>query len=158
MERFDKIVKGSLKTPFYICSFLLFVFLLSRLTKSNWEEVDYTFVKADSVGGNDGAIPAICKLNELVEGNFLDRSYYEASAFETTSWGRLFANYNKKYQALFIGTGDGWSYFFYATPEQLKMIADRRIPANKLHLFLKPFPQKHLGEIPTRSRDLFSVF
>lgn len=134
------------------------IYLVSKVTKSNWAEVDYTFVKVDSVGGDGGDIPAIHKLNELVEENFLNRDYYEASSFETTSWGGWYANYNKKHQAIFIGMSDGWSYFFYATPAELKTIADRKIPAYRLHQFLKPFPSEKLGEIPTRSRDLFSFF
>ena len=148
----------NLRLPLYICSFVIVIYLVSKVTKSNWAEVDYTFVKADSVSADGGDIPAIHKLNELVEENFLNRNYYEASSFETTSWGRWYANYNKKHQAIFIGMSDGWSYFFYATPAELKMIADRKIPAYKLHEFLKPFPPKYLGEIPTRSKDLFSFF
>jgi hypothetical protein len=147
-----------LKIPFYICSFVLVIYLVSKLTKSNSAQVDYTFVKADSVGGDGGDIPAIQKLNELVMENYLDRGYYEACPFEKTSWHRWYANYNKEYKALLIGGNDGWSYYFYATPAELKLIADRKIPAYNLHKFLKPFPRKYLGEIPTRSRDLFSVF
>ena len=146
------------KIALYICSFILVIYLVSKLSKSNSAEVDYTFIKVDSVGGNGGDIPAIKELNELVQENFLNRNYYEASSFEKTSWFRLYANYNKKHQALFIGSADGWSYFFYATPAELKMIADRQIPAYKLHQFLKPFPSKYLVVIPTRSRDLFSIF
>ena len=151
-------IPKNMKLLIYICSFILLIYAVSKVTTSNWAEVEYISISADSVGGNGGDIPAIRMLNELVEGNFLDRDYYEVSAVEMTSWGRWFANYNKKHQALFIGTSDGWSYFFYATPQQLKMIADRKIPAYKFKQFLKPFPQELLGEIPTRSRDWISVF
>jgi len=153
-----KMIPKNLKVTIYACSFALLMYSVSKVTKSNSAEVNYTSVHTDSVGGNGGDIPVIHKLNELVEENFLDRKYYEASSFETTSWGRWFANYNKKHQSLCIGTSDGWSYYFYATPAQLKMIADRKIPACKLHQFLRPFPSKYLGEIQTRSRDLFSFF
>ncbi|MCE6991477.1 hypothetical protein [Dyadobacter sp. CY323] len=151
-------IKKKSKAAFYIFSFILVIFIASKVSKTNSTEVDYTFVKADSVGSSGGDVPAIKELNKLVQENFLNRTYYEASSFETTSWYRLYANYNKKHQALFIGSADGWSYFFYATPGQLKMITDHQIPAYKLHQYLKPFPSKYLGEIPTRSRDLFSIF
>jgi hypothetical protein len=137
---------------------ILIIYLTSKLSKSNSAEVDYNFVKPDSVGGGGGDVPAIKKLNALVQENFLKRTYYEASASETTTWYRLYANYNTKHNALFIGTADGWAYFFYATPKELKMIADREIPAYKLHEFLKPFPKEKLDQIPTRSRSDFSIF
>ena len=132
--------------------------LVSKLTKSNSAQVDYTFVKADIVASSGEDVPAIKELNKLVQKNFLNKNYYEASSFEMAYWYRLYANYNKKHQALFIGTSDGWSYSFYATPGQLKMIADHQIPAFKLHQFLKPFPQELLDEIPTRSRTMFPLF
>ena len=146
------------KTALFICSFLLVIFIASKVSKSNSAEVDYTFVKADSVGGIGGDIPAMRELNKLVQDNFLDRNYYEASAYETTTWNRLYANYNKKHQALCIGGADGWSYFFYATPAEIKMIAEREIPGYRFHQFLKPFPAEYLGDIPTRSRSYFSIF
>jgi hypothetical protein len=158
MRRLSTRIQKNLKVTFYMCLIILFIYVVPQITKSNSAEVDYTSVKADSVGGDGGDIPAIHKLNQLVRENFLDRDYYEARSFETTSWGGWYANYNKKHQAIFIGMSDGWSYFFYATPRELKMIANRKIPAYKLHQFLKPFPPEYLGEIPTRSRDLFSVF
>lgn len=68
-------IPKNLKLPFYICSFVVVIYLVSKVTKSNSAEVDYTFVKADSVGGSGGDISAIHKLNELVEENFFDRSY-----------------------------------------------------------------------------------
>ena len=151
-------IPKNMKLLIYICSFILLIYAVSKVTTSNWAEVEHTSVKIDSLGGDGRDIAAFYKLNQLVEGNFLDRDYYEASARSTTSGGRWFANYNKKYQALFLGTIDGWSYFFYATPQQLKMIADRKIPAYKFKQFLKPFPQELLNEIPTRSRDWISVF
>ena len=151
-------IPTNLKIPFFIALSIFIIYLVSKLTRSNFAEVEYTFVKADSIGGNGGDIPALRKLNELVEKNYLNRSYYEASSIETASGMRWFVNYNKNHQALFIGTNDGWSYFFYATPLQLKMIADRKIPAYKFHQFLKPFPPEFLGEVPTRSRDIFLFF
>lgn len=146
------------KIALYICLFILITYITSKLSKSNSSEVEYTFVTADSVGSSGGDIPAIKELNRLVEKNYLKRNYYESNSFETTSWYRLYANYNTKHQALFIGDADGWSYFFYATPVELKMIADRGIPAYKLNQFLKPFPEEYLDEIPTRSRNYFSIF
>ena len=53
---------------------------------------------------------AIRELSKLVEGNFLNREYYEAVAY-TDEAMRYYANYNKKHQVLLI-TGDpqsGWS-------------------------------------------------
>jgi hypothetical protein len=142
----------------YACLFILVLFAISKVSKSNSAEVDYTATVPDSAGGSGGEIPAIAKLNEMVAANFLNRDYYEVSAFETSSWFRLYTNYNKKHQALFIGTVDGWSSYYYATPQQLKFIADRKIPGYKFHEFLKPFPTNALGDIPTRSRSYFSFF
>jgi len=101
-----------LKVPFYICWFVLVIYLVSKVTNSNSAEVEYAFVKADSVGSIGGDVPAIKELNKLVQENFLNRNYYETSSIETTSGYRMYANYNKKHQALFIGSADGWSYFF----------------------------------------------
>lgn len=158
-------MKLRLKFPFkpstaslYICLILSIAFLISKITKSNSAEVDYHSDHAGNFAGSGGDLVAIQKLNKLVEENFLDRKYYEVSSFEKGTWYRTYANYNKKYKAIFIGDGDGWSYFFYATPAELKMISDHKIPANKFHFYLKPFPPKFLGQIPTRSRDFFSFF
>ncbi|MCF0069801.1 hypothetical protein LZD49_04910 [Dyadobacter sp. CY261] len=142
----------------YACSFILIIFVVSKVSKSNSAEVDYTATKPDRFGGTGGDIPAIVKLNEMVEENFLNRDYYEVSAFETRSWFRFYANYNKRHRALLIGTADGWSSFFYATPQELDSIADHKIPVYKFREFLRPFPTQFLGDIPTRSRDSFSIF
>ena len=104
-------IPKKLKMPIYICSFILVIYAVSKVSTSNWAEVEHTSVKIDSLGGDGRDIAAFYKLNQLVEENFLDRDYYEASARSTTSGGRWFANYNKKYQALFLGTIDGWSSF-----------------------------------------------
>lgn len=143
----------NLKGVAYLCVFISIVCIISALSKSNSVTVDHTFVKTDDVGGTGGDVPAIRALNGLVQANFLDRDYYEASSIETSSGLRIYANYNKKHQALFIGTADGWSFFYYATPAELNMIADHSIPAHKLHEFLRPFPEERLDEIPTRSRS-----
>jgi len=86
--------------------------LVSKLTKSNSAQVDYTFVKADIVASSGEDVPAIKELNKLVQKNFLNKNYYEASSFEMAYWYRLYANYNKKHQTHFIGNPDGWSYSF----------------------------------------------
>lgn len=102
---------------------------------------------------------ALWELNKLVESNFLDREYYEAVAY-TNEGMRYYANYNKKHQALLI-TGDplsGWSCFFYATPAQFKMVADKRLRCDSLQYYLKRFPEELLIDCPTRSRDLFQFF
>lgn len=143
---------------FYIFSFILVIYLISKITNSNSAEIDYNSDYAGNFAGSGGGLVAVRKLNELVEQNFLDRKYYEASAYEKRTWYRTYANYNKKHQAIFVGDSDGWTYFFYATPAELKMISDRKIAAKNYHLYLRPFPLKLLIEIPTRSRDLFSVF
>jgi len=105
-------IPKNLKVTISVCSLVLVIYLVSKVTKSNSAQLNYTFVKADSVGADGGDIPTIGKLNELVEKNFLDRNYYEVSSFETTSWSGCYANYNKKYQSLCVGTSDGWSYYF----------------------------------------------
>jgi len=144
---------------FYTLIALVLMYVASSVSRSNSASVTFTFQKVDSVGSDGGDLPALRKLNELVEENYLDRDYYEVFSIEDNTWHQWCTNYNKKHQALFIGGGDdGWSYFFYATPQELKMIADRKIPAYKLHQFLKPFPSEYLGEISTRSRDMFSIF
>jgi|GEM_PF-3673514 len=154
----SKIMPKNLKAPLFLFSIIFGVYLVSKLTKSNWAEVEYRIIEEDSVGGNGGEIPAILTLNKLVEENFLNRNYYEASSFHQGGGPTWYANYNMKHQALFIGMSDGWSYCFYATRGELKMITERKIPAYMLHQFLKPFPLEYLSDIPTRSRDLFSFF
>jgi len=148
-------MKFSKKLTLYFLLPTALVYLTIKISKSN---SSYTYyVQTPRADGGDTI--AINKLNELVENNFLNRDYYEAAAYTDISV-RWYANYNKKHQALLI-SGDpmsGWSYFFYATPEELKMISERKIPGDKLHKYLKPFPVEKLGECPTRSRYLFSVF
>ena len=146
------------KILIYICSAVLLIYMASKVSKSNSAKVDYTFDSNNSTGTSAGEIIAIQKLHDLVQENFLNRSYYEVSTFDTTTWYQEYANYNTKHQALFLGSADGWSYYFYATPAELKMIVDRKIPAHKLDQFLKPFPAKYLDAIPTRSRSYFSIF
>lgn len=128
---------------------------ISKITKSN-----ATYVYYDQTPWHDGGDTiAVRALNELVEGNFLDREYYEGVSY-TDEAMRYYANYNKKHQALLI-TGDpqsGWSCFYYATPAQLKMVSDRKLSCDSLRFYLKPFPQELLNECPTRSRDLFQFF
>jgi hypothetical protein len=134
---------------------LLIPYGISKITKSNASYIWY-----DQTPEHDGGDTlAIGELSRLVEKNFPDRQYYEAVAY-TDEGMRYYANYNKKFQALLI-TGDpqsGWSCFYYATPHQLKMVAERRLSCDSLRFYLKPFPQGLLGECPTRSRDLFQFF
>jgi len=147
-----------MRVSVFIGLFVLVIYLVSKASKSNSAEVEYICIKADSVGSMGGDIPALHMLNVIVEENFLDREYYEATAYETVRGHHLSANYNKKHQALFIGDADGWWYFFYATPTQLKEIVDQKIPAFRFKQFLKPFPEDLLGGIPTRSRSLLPLF
>ncbi|WAC14175.1 hypothetical protein [Dyadobacter pollutisoli] len=140
----------------WVLYFLIPVTLLyfaSKISKSNSAYVYY--VQTPEYDGGD--LVAIKKLNELVEENFLNRSYYEGVAYTDES-NRWYANYNKEYKALLIGGSSGWSYYFYATPEELKMIADRKIRAIDIDKYLRPFPVSKLEECPTRSRDLISFF
>jgi hypothetical protein len=157
MKRFSSIIPKPFILPFFVLSFCLLVYLTAKVTRSNSAEVSYTY-EEEAVVGRRREMLALHKLNKLVQKNFLDRDYYEASSFSESTWYRCYANYNKKYQALLIGDSDGWYYRFYATPAALKLIADREIPPEKFHLFLKPFPSRLLSEIPTRSRNLFSFF
>lgn len=130
------------------------IYFASKISKSNSAYVYY--VQTPEYDGGD--LVAIKKLNELVEENFLDRSYYEGVAY-TGEANRWHANYNKEYKALLIsGSPSGWSYYFYATPEELKMIADRKIRAINIDKYLRPFPINKLEDCQTRSRDLISFF
>jgi hypothetical protein len=138
-----------------IVCILIVPYAISRVTKSN---TSYTWYK-QTPQHDGGDTLAIRELGKLVEGNFLDREYYEAVAY-TDEAMRYYANYNKRHQALLI-TGDpqsGWSCFYYATPNQLKMVIDRRLSCDSLRFYLRPFPVELLGECPTRSRDLFQFF
>ncbi|MEO6286943.1 MAG: hypothetical protein ABIN80_05735 [Dyadobacter sp.] len=131
------------------------IYLASKISRSNSAFVYYVQETKDG-----GDLLAINKLDKLVERNFLNREYYEVITYNDI--GRQWvANYNKKQQVLLI-SGDpmsGWSCMCYATPRELKMIADRKIPVSKLHEYLKPFPweTKRLN-CPTRSMDLISIF
>jgi hypothetical protein len=100
-------MQKKLKLPIYVCSFILLIYIISAISKSNSAEINYTYIQADSVGGNGGDISAMQKLNELVEENFLDRNYYEASSIDINGGIMCSANYNKKHGALFIGGSDG---------------------------------------------------
>lgn len=138
-----------------IFCFLVVPYGVSKITKSN---TSYTWYKQTSEH-DGGDTLAIRELSKLVERNFLNREYYEAVAY-TDEAMRYYANYNKRHRALLI-TGDpqsGWSCFFYATPTQLKMVAERRLSCDSLRFYLRPFPEELLGECPTRSRDLFQFF
>ena len=95
MKRFFNPFPKTLIGLFYICSFILLIYLVSKITNSNSAEVDYNSDYAGNFAGSGGDLLAIQKLNELVEENFLDRRYYEASSFEKGTWHRWYANYNK---------------------------------------------------------------
>jgi hypothetical protein len=135
-------------TFLYLFSLIGLFFIASKIAKSN-----SAYVETEGKDSED--VVAIVKLNQLVEGNFLNRDYYEVEA--GSHW---VANYNKKHQALLLSGSpmSGWSYFFYATPNDLKRISQKEIPAKDLYHFLKPFPPEQLSECPTRSRDTFSFF
>jgi hypothetical protein len=155
MPKIPKQIQVKLITGAIMCCLLALPFIIAKITKSNSASIFY--VQTPEHDGGDTI--AIRKLNELVEENFLNRNYYEAAAYTEIST-RWYANYNKHYQALLI-TGDpasGWSYFYYATPQELKMVADRKISCDSMKHYLKPFPVDLLMDCPTRSRDLFSIF
>ena len=134
----------------FLCIIVLagLFYTTSKIRKSNSANID-------TYGADREDVAAIKKLNELIEENFLNRSYYEV--FAGSHW---VANYNKEHQVLLISgsPSSGWSYFFYATPKELKMISDKKLAAADLHHFLRAFPADQLGELPTRSRDLISIF
>jgi len=133
---------------FYFLIAIGVFYITSKITKSNSSYVE-------TEGHDNEDVVAIKKLNELVEENFLDRAYYEV--FAGKHW---VANYNKKNRALLISGSpmSGWSYLFYATPQELKTISEKEIVAKDLHNILKPFPQALLLECPTRSREDISFF
>jgi len=155
MEKDTSSIRTETIAGITIICFLVIPYMVSKITKSN---SSYTWYK-QTTEHDGGDTLAIRELSKLVERNFLNREYYEAVAY-TDEAMRYYANYNKKHQALLI-TGDpqsGWSCYFYATPAQLKMVAQRKFSCDSLRLYLRPFPQELLGECPTRSKDLFQFF
>jgi hypothetical protein len=155
-------MKRAKRFALYFFTTIALFYFASKISKSNSAYVCYC---DERLGGGD--VLAIMKLNQLVELNFLYRDYYEGIActnddlgFFENCYPRWYANYNKKHQALLI-TGDplsGWSYFFRATPEELRMVSEKKIPADQLHRYLKPLPLMELMDCPTRSNDLISIF
>jgi len=139
---------SSKKVFLYVTVLAGMFYVASKILKSNAAYID-------TYGADREDVAAIKKLNELVEENFLNRSYYEV--FAGSHW---VANYNKEHQVLLISGSpfSGWSYFVYATPQELKMISGKKLVAADLHHFLRAFPADQLGELPTRSRDLISIF
>jgi hypothetical protein len=64
MRRLSTRIQKNLKVTYYMCLIIVLIYAVNQITKSNLAEVDYTSVKADSVGDDGGDIPAIHKLNE----------------------------------------------------------------------------------------------
>ena len=132
---------------------LLVLYVSFRLSHSNSERIEF----GDS---KDGDLIAIDKLNELVTNNFLKREYYEVYAY-SNSYTRWVLNYNTNLNTLVISVdpGSGWAYLYYATPQELDMIAERNIHVNEMHLYLKRIaPDRMRPKFPTRSQDIFSIF
>lgn len=88
-----------------------------------------------------GTATAVAKLKELVEENFLNRQYYEVFG-RSEKVPCIIVHYNTRYQVLLISNdpGSGWSYYLEATPQQLKMIAEKRSTLSQIVESLKTVP------------------
>ena len=138
------------KFAIYFLAPLGLLYAASKISKSN-----EAYVQVERF--TDDGVSTIKKLNELVEGNFLDREYYEVFARSDFSLEWI-ANYNQEHQALMISFDpmSGWSAVLSATPQELKTMAEQEIPITELHKFLKR--AKKFNEDATRSRELISLF
>lgn len=143
------------KWLYYLVLPLGLLFVASKISRSNSAYIRHE----PNVKQNDGDIISLRKVNDMVQKSFLNREYYEAMTY--SGWGPgWWANYNKERQVLII-SGEpmsGWWGIYHATPDELKLVADKGVRWQELSNHLKPYREPVRKQLPTRINDVISIF
>ncbi|TKT92790.1 hypothetical protein [Dyadobacter frigoris] len=128
-------------------SFLIWVAFPLLVLLAYWKITVSNRIGMKLTDCKDGSIEAIQELNKQLIRNFLNREFYQVSAF--TDFGPCYlANYNKKYELLRVAIDppSGWSGLYKATPQQLQEIVDRKLNDDQIRQYLEAFPNGNYPE------------